>query len=251
MTPELLQLIAPAVSDNSSALIQTSRFHPVLIEHLEKERYTLDQSIILGVKGKVIVVPQLPQLVPSKPSKGKNSHWKKLNSLKNDELVPNITNEIEMTAIRAGLLLMYDYLEESHQLAQSIEGESADGNGDYWHAIMHRREGDFSNAKYWFRRVGEHPIFTQLLKDASEIVRISNKLLGLDDKYSQKSIDIKTELEDIYQLTNHFKWDPFAFVDICQKLANRPESIAATVARSIQSAEMMWLMQYCYEEAVE
>ena len=27
----------------------------------------------------------------------------------------------------------------------------------YWHGIMHRREGDFSNSHYWFRKVGNHP----------------------------------------------------------------------------------------------
>ena len=29
--------------------------------------------------------------------------------------------------------------------------------GGVWHAIMHRREGDFANSKYWYRRVGKHP----------------------------------------------------------------------------------------------
>src|SRR4051794_32254466 len=44
----------------------------------------------------------------------------------------------------AGLWLWHDWLDESHRISQRVE--TADGS--YWHAIMHRREGDFSNSKY-------------------------------------------------------------------------------------------------------
>src|SRR4051812_8366636 len=47
----------------------------------------------------------------------------------------------------AGIWLLHDYLDESHKISQGIDTTS----GSFWHAIMHRREGDFSNAKYWFR----------------------------------------------------------------------------------------------------
>src|SRR5687768_10504407 len=52
-------------------------------------------------------------------------------------------------ACLAGLWLYHDFLDESHTLSQCIDTPS----GSYWHAIMHRREGDFANSKYWFRRV--------------------------------------------------------------------------------------------------
>src|SRR5262245_19277607 len=54
----------------------------------------------------------------------------------------------------SGVWLLHDFLDESHTISQSIDTPT----GSYWHAIMHRREGDFSNAKYWFRRVGDHPV---------------------------------------------------------------------------------------------
>src|SRR5262245_2525262 len=46
-------------------------------------------------------------------------------------------------ALRAGLWLLFDYMEESHELSQKI----ATPSGSYWHAILHRREPDPSNAK--------------------------------------------------------------------------------------------------------
>ncbi len=56
-------------------------------------------------------------------------------------------------ACLAGLWLRFDFLDESHKISQGIETPT----GSFWHAIMHRREGDFANSKYWWRRVGKHP----------------------------------------------------------------------------------------------
>src|SRR5205814_6094788 len=69
-------------------------------------------------------------------------------------------------AVLAGLHLWNDSLAESHTLAQGIETPT----GSYWHGIMHRREPDYSNAKYWFQRVGDHPVYTELYHKAVEIL---------------------------------------------------------------------------------
>jgi len=55
--------------------------------------------------------------------------------------------------LQAALWLYVDELDKSHTISQGIE----DQTGSFWHGIMHRREGDFSNSHYWFRRVGTHP----------------------------------------------------------------------------------------------
>lgn len=60
--------------------------------------------------------------------------------------------------IAGGLWLLAGELHRSHDYSQQIDTPS----GSFWHGIMHRREGDYGNAKYWFRRAGDHPVIEQL-----------------------------------------------------------------------------------------
>ena len=111
----------------------------------------------------------------------------------------------------AGLWLLCDFLDESHTISQGI----ASAEGSFWHAIMHRREGDFSNAKYWFRKVGQHPVYD---------------LLALEE-------DVQGD------------WDPAGFVDECQA-ALRTGGAAADRCRRLQQREWELLFDSCYREAV-
>jgi hypothetical protein len=61
-------------------------------------------------------------------------------------------------------LLWHDDHDGAHGLCQAHEG---DPDCDYVHALLHRREGDFANAKYWFREVGPHPAFLVLAQVAA------------------------------------------------------------------------------------
>ncbi len=61
-------------------------------------------------------------------------------------------------ALLAGLWLYVDDLPRSHAISQGIDNAT----GSFWHGIMHRREGDFSNSHYWFRKVGKHPAMTRI-----------------------------------------------------------------------------------------
>lgn len=58
--------------------------------------------------------------------------------------------------LAAGLWLYVDDLDRSHTVSQGID----DTTGAYWHGIMHRREGDFSNSHYWMRQTRSHPLRT-------------------------------------------------------------------------------------------
>lgn len=60
--------------------------------------------------------------------------------------------------LAAALWLYVDDLDRSHSVSQGIEDET----GSYWHGIMHRREGDFNNSRYWMRRAAAHPLMDSL-----------------------------------------------------------------------------------------
>lgn len=64
---------------------------------------------------------------------------------------PALANRPELAA---ALWLYVDDLDRSHAVSQGIESAT----GSYWHGIMHRREGDFSNSRYWHRRAAGHPL---------------------------------------------------------------------------------------------
>jgi hypothetical protein len=125
----------------------------------------------------------------------------------------------------SGVWLLHDFLDESHTISQGIETPS----GSFWHAIMHRREGDFGNAKYWFRREGQHPVLEELA-DVVASLRDSNQRLG----------------ETRLRVGEGF--DPFAFVDRCEAAVGGGPDVEQCV--EIQQAEWERLFDYCYRAAV-
>jgi hypothetical protein len=126
----------------------------------------------------------------------------------------------------AGLWLLHNYLDESHKISQDIET----GTGSYWHALMHRREPDFGNAKYWLRQVGRHPIFSDLRAAATQCADSVNDPAG---RFLSAQND----------------WDPFAFVDLCQlSLSGASSSLALCV--EIQRREWDLLMAFCLSAAI-
>ena len=142
-----------------------------------------------------------------------------------------IIDKVAARCCRSGLWLLYDFLDQSHTISQEIE--TADGS--YWHGIMHRREPDYGNAKYWFRRVGQHPIFEPLTAAARELA----------DSAKEKLPQSMTFLRE--QTT----WDPYRFIDLCESLASRKSEgeNAELLARRIARAEWDLLFEHCYRAA--
>ncbi|MEI8379926.1 MAG: hypothetical protein WCJ09_07350 [Planctomycetota bacterium] len=136
---------------------------------------------------------------------------------------------IATTALQAGLLLLSGYVEESHAASQSIEGEGLQHTGDYWHAILHRREPDYENAKYWFRHVGRHPNFGRLAELIPSMLK-------------QTTGPVATELGRwASRLITSHGWDAFAFVDFCQAAERHAELRA--LGDAIQWTEMLLLIE--------
>jgi hypothetical protein len=110
----------------------------------------------------------------------------------------------------AGLWMLHDFLDESHNFSQNI----ATSSGSYWHGIMHRREGDFSNAKYWFDRVGDHPVFASLT------------------------------------MADGLAWDAYQFVDDCQRAIRSCDEAQIAVLRELQHREWQALFDHCFRAAL-
>jgi len=84
--------------------------------------------------------------------------------------------QIEAAALpRGALWLLHDFMDEVHGLVQDVET----GDAAYLHCILHRREPDAHNAAYWFARIGAHPIFDELARDAAEILAGRPALAGI------------------------------------------------------------------------
>jgi hypothetical protein len=76
-----------------------------------------------------------------------------------------IGNREMFSLVRGGLFYALDALDDCHALFQEAKSDE----GSYWHGMMHRREGDFDNARYWFRRAGTLPVFNAMHRTATEV----------------------------------------------------------------------------------
>lgn len=130
--------------------------------------------------------------------------------------------------LTCGLLVWNDDIPAAHPIAQEIDHS----NGNYWHAIIHRREGDYWNAKYWFRLVGSHVVQSELASMAEAKPFLKKGVFG-----------------------------PGLMVDACERVSTRfpapapaqtgAELIAAPIddeieaLQRLQLAEIKALLSYC------
>jgi len=126
----------------------------------------------------------------------------------------NLVSDRDMaSACHSALWLYHNYLDESHTISQDLHTPT----GSMLHAIMHRREPDASNSKYWWRRVGHHPVLNEMNAVA---------------KFLQWRL-----------------WDTDGFVDLCEKHRGTG-SEHELLLQQLQLMEWQKLFAYCRREAI-
>ena len=192
-------------------------------------------STVAEIVRKLEVRQPIPPLVPEQEWDGDLT--RRLKNIPIDVLFDgqSVKDAALGTAVQSGLLLWNDALGISHTLSQQIENKT----GSYWHGIMHRREPDYSNAKYWFGRVGGHPIDPVLRK----------RVLDLLTERPSPSARLANYAQAIQQKDN---WDAFQFVDWCQAAAqdlSTPQDVIEFL-QTVQVEEIKLLLDYSYRHAL-
>ena len=169
----------------------------------------------------LIATPALPALGPT-PRAGR------LPLLELNQKIDRFLADTKLDAalqpsVRSAALLWHDYLDESHTISQNV----SNADGSFLHGIMHRREPDYPNAKYWFRRVGKHASFSNI---AGQVAR-------LPEAKGEKTLAAK--------LAPRGDWNPFAFVDACRQAAELPLSDPAVqTLQAVQEIEFDCLLAH-------
>jgi hypothetical protein len=147
-----------------------------------------------------------------------------LNAQLDSILATRASDQRHCDLIRAAVLLWHDHFEPAHKLAQEVEG----ADGSLLHGILHRREPDFSNARYWFRRVGaNHPSFDCV------VGKVKSALMDAPEEIIAK------------QIIPNDKWNPLGFVDAIESASRRDDPAYDKLLREIQAAEIQ-----CYLAAL-
>lgn len=116
---------------------------------------------------------------------------------------------------RAGWLLYAGWGRRSHSVSQDLGSRE----GSYWHGIYHRMEPDDWNSKYWFRKVGSHPIGERL----STMAREAGWNPGRN-------------------------WDHSRFVDFVSSARSSTTERDRKLAETVQMLEWRLLMEYCIKD---
>jgi hypothetical protein len=129
-----------------------------------------------------------------------------------------IANQKAFSLVRGALFYLFDALPEAHTIFQDAKGDL----GSYWHGMMHRREADFDNARYWFRRAGALPVFAEIHRAAAN----------------------HSEL-----MARQTSWDPYVFTGQCEQ-ARFGECGSLQELAALQRIEFDALLDYSWRQSM-
>lgn len=180
----------------------------------------------------------LARLTGHTPPLAPSELWDRELSERIAELAAGLRNgPAEAQAVAAGLYLWNGALDESHRISQELETPL----GSYWHGIMHRMEGDYGNANYWFARAGRHPVHAPLQ-------RFTARLLGEreGDWRQGPHVGLRSKLDAMLAAAG---WTPPLFTAAVELCVHNGEQSVRPLLEAIQLEELRLLLEYSDERS--
>lgn len=173
-----------------------------------------------------MIIPQnIQKFIDDSPislvaAKGGPLSLSEVQSFYDREIFPLVKNKKYGHICLAALMFAQDYIWEGHEIVQDYP----DFEASWWHAFMHRMEGDYGNSAYWYRRVGEPSEYSDLF-----------------DKVRALSLDCEVAF-----IQDSSSWDPFEFNGLINKYRkSNEESLLA-----IHKLEFNCLFEICLSKAI-
>jgi hypothetical protein len=87
-----------------------------------------------------------------------------------EEFRQSLTASSPPSSLRGALLALWHDAKGDWDEAHRVAQDEGDADGAWVHAYLHRKEGDQSNAAYWYRRAGQPVAHDELEAEWRRIV---------------------------------------------------------------------------------
>ncbi len=171
------------------------------------------------------ISPSIKKFIDESPvslvaSQGGPLSLSKVQNFYDNELAPLVKNKKYGRICLAALMFAQDYIWEGHEIVQDYPELEA----SWWHAFMHRMEGDYGNSAYWYRRVGEPAEYNDFFEEV-------------------KKLDLDAQVSSVQDFS---KWDPFEF----NGLINNCRSSSEESLKKVHELEFSFLLELCLKKAL-